>query len=371
MTESAPARSGTLAVKMQLEKLLASSGFRNAPVLGAMLRCIVSEALDGNPEKLDANKIARKALGKGPDFQSSQDSSVRVAANRLRAALRLYYAEEGRLDDVVISLLPGSYEPEITFRSLSSEVSPSERTMAIVDRYQATGTKECNAETLRMINVLLTDDPENPVLLAAKADLLMDAYKHGYSNDPSLVETADLLLERAKSNDPCNGFVSFTMALAALYRGEWSDLDRISRALIEAETASDRALGTWTLSLISSDGAELCEAEPRLFSTFGLPGWLHHAPFLVAYSKGDYEAALISGIKFGMTDWFWGSIDRSAALAQLGLQEAAGAELKHAVSLCPNLLTDPDRILGAYIPDLDTRSHVMEGLEKAGIRSMA
>ena len=336
-----------------------------------MLRFIVEEALNGTSASLNASQIARRALGKRKDFQSSKGSSVRVAANRLRLALRLYYSEEGRQDDIAIALAPGTYEPVIQYRAPTSLTPVLDQATTIMDRYQAIATQECHSETFRMIDKLMMQDPSNPMLMAAKADLLMDSYKHGYSPDPGRIDEAERLLDRAKSNDPDNGYVIFVSALASLHSGDRQELAILARNLVADQDDDNRAIGVWVLSLISDEGVDLCKSETKLFSSPSLPGWIHHAPFLTAYSDGDYETALCSGIRFGIPNWFWGSIDRSAALAQLNLKEAAEAELENAVASCPDLLSDTDRILGTYIPDFDTRAHVREGLERAGLREMA
>jgi hypothetical protein len=97
-----------------LDRVLAAPTFRHAPQLAAFLRFVVEETLAGQSERIKGYTIATEALGRGPDFDPQSDPIVRVEAGRLRRALARYYAGEGRDDDIVIELAPGSYVP--TFR---------------------------------------------------------------------------------------------------------------------------------------------------------------------------------------------------------------------------------------------------------------
>jgi hypothetical protein len=104
----------------------------------------------------------------------------------------------------------------------------------------------------------------------------------------------------------------------------------------------------------------ICSSEVRL----------HHPNFLAFYHRGDYESALSSAIAFGMPDFFWGPLERAAALAQLGMSKAARTELRRAVRLNPQLSEEPRRFLSSYIPNKEVLEHVLGGLEKAGLSEL-
>src|SRR5690606_10209233 len=81
----------------------------------AFFAFVVNEAVAGRGERVKAYSIAVEALGRGADFDPSSDTSVRTTANRLRRALRAYYAnaQDAR---VVICLPTGRYTPSFEFR---------------------------------------------------------------------------------------------------------------------------------------------------------------------------------------------------------------------------------------------------------------
>lgn len=97
------------AARAQLERILASSTFRNADRLSRLLRFTVEQALAdaGNPPK--EYVIALEVFDRPPSFDPRFDSVVRVEARRLRYKLRDYYEGEGRDDPILIDLPKGSY----------------------------------------------------------------------------------------------------------------------------------------------------------------------------------------------------------------------------------------------------------------------
>ena len=96
---------------------------------------------------------------------------------------------------------------------------------------------------------------------------------------------------------------------------------------------------------------------------------MNHARFLASYHAGDYQAALGAAIDFGMPHFIWGAIDRTAALAQLGLLDAARAQLTRLIDLNPHFVENPRWHLNHHIKHHDTLEHVLEGLRKAGLGS--
>lgn len=102
-------------VRAELERLLASDAFRNAPQLAAFLTYVVERKLAGRAGDLKGYTIAVEALGRPADFDPQSDPIVRVEAGRLRRALSIYYAEEGANNPVRIMIPVGAYVP--TFRT--------------------------------------------------------------------------------------------------------------------------------------------------------------------------------------------------------------------------------------------------------------
>jgi tetratricopeptide (TPR) repeat protein len=108
---AAPEVDPALAV-VALKSVLASDAFRAAWRARDFLAYIVSETLQGRGSQLSERTVARRALGRGPDFDGRTDSSVRVQARRVRQGLQEYYAGAGAHDEVRIVLPTGTYVPE-------------------------------------------------------------------------------------------------------------------------------------------------------------------------------------------------------------------------------------------------------------------
>jgi serine/threonine-protein kinase len=108
-------------VQDQLEKVLASEAFRNAPRLSEFLRFSVGAALRGEAGQIKEYLIGVEVFPRGPDYDPRIDPVVRVEARRLRAKLREYYEQEGRQDALRIHFPKGGYAPVFESR----ETAPS------------------------------------------------------------------------------------------------------------------------------------------------------------------------------------------------------------------------------------------------------
>jgi len=105
-----------LAIKVQLERILASAVFKNSGVLTSFLRYVVTETIEGRVNEIKEYSIAVNAFGKPADFNPQLDAVTRIHAGRLRRGLLEYYSGEGMQDQMIISLKKGSYVPEFTIK---------------------------------------------------------------------------------------------------------------------------------------------------------------------------------------------------------------------------------------------------------------
>src|SRR5262249_6204936 len=64
-------------------------------------------------EELKESVIGVEVFERSPDYNPKKDAIVRIEAGRLRARLGEYYAEAGKLDELVIELPKGGYVPVI------------------------------------------------------------------------------------------------------------------------------------------------------------------------------------------------------------------------------------------------------------------
>jgi TolB-like protein/Tfp pilus assembly protein PilF len=99
------------AVRLQLNRILASKTFHQVDRLKRFVRFIVLESVAGRGGELKEYVIGVQVFGKEPSFDPRTDPIVRVQARRLRARLVRYYREEGQGDEVIVDLPKGGYSP--------------------------------------------------------------------------------------------------------------------------------------------------------------------------------------------------------------------------------------------------------------------
>ena len=112
-------------VSRELERILSSKVFKKSAVLSNFLRYVVTETLGNKVDEIKEYSIAVKALGKPVDFNPQIDAVIRIHAGRLRRSLLEYYNEEGKGDQILISIIRGSYVPEFSIRNEKTEVISS------------------------------------------------------------------------------------------------------------------------------------------------------------------------------------------------------------------------------------------------------
>lgn len=96
--------------------MLASGVFQGAARASTLLRFVVEETLAGRRDRLKNYTLGAEALGRGDDFDPRTDPIARVEASRLRSRLDLYYATDGAVDPVIITLPKGGYVPAFAER---------------------------------------------------------------------------------------------------------------------------------------------------------------------------------------------------------------------------------------------------------------
>lgn len=98
-----------------LEKILAHKIFAASPKAQDFLRHIITETLAGRAEKLTGTTIAQDVFQKDSDFDSIQDSVVRVTARRVRYMLQDYYLQGTSEPKVKITIPKGKYRPHFEY----------------------------------------------------------------------------------------------------------------------------------------------------------------------------------------------------------------------------------------------------------------
>jgi tetratricopeptide (TPR) repeat protein len=98
-------------IKEALQRILASDSFLRSERLTHFLTYIVEKSLQGQSGDLKEYCVGIAVCGRKDSYDTRTDPVVRVEARRLRSAIDLYYANEGKEDAVQITLPKGGYVP--------------------------------------------------------------------------------------------------------------------------------------------------------------------------------------------------------------------------------------------------------------------
>lgn len=116
-------------VREQLDRILASSLFRNSKRFPEFLRYTVGRALNEDTDGVKERTIGVEAFGREPNYDTNVDPIVRVTAAAIRKRLAHYYQEIGHEHELRIGFARGSYVPEFRFpadQPSSPSAPPSE-----------------------------------------------------------------------------------------------------------------------------------------------------------------------------------------------------------------------------------------------------
>ena len=98
-------------VRVQVERIIASSEFQVSQRNRLFLRYVTDEKLAGRAIDIKAYTIACQVFGRAENFDPSQDPIVRIEAGKLRKALERYYLTAGTSDAIRVEIPKGSYVP--------------------------------------------------------------------------------------------------------------------------------------------------------------------------------------------------------------------------------------------------------------------
>jgi len=130
ISQEGPGEARRRAVEAELERILASAAFRGTKRSQDFLRYVVRCALEGKTELLKERTIGVEIFDRPVDYETGEDSIVRVKANEVRRRLAQYYKEAGRATEVQIEIPAGSYVPGFRWTQAGAEVTvPVRRTV--------------------------------------------------------------------------------------------------------------------------------------------------------------------------------------------------------------------------------------------------
>jgi hypothetical protein len=108
----------------ELKAVLASRYFTRAPKLARLLSYLCEKSFAGESAQIKEYSIGVDVFERGAHFDQDSDSIVRVEANRLRRQLAEFYAREGSLHTLQITIPVGQYVPEFVHPVLPEPAAP-------------------------------------------------------------------------------------------------------------------------------------------------------------------------------------------------------------------------------------------------------
>jgi TolB-like protein/tetratricopeptide (TPR) repeat protein len=112
-------------VRDHLEEVMASHAFAASKRAQNFLQLIVGHALAGQFDCLRERMIGAEMFGRSIDYDTANDSVVRVKATEVRKKLAQYYLETEKKPAIRIELPSGSYVPRFHFAPLTATSLPA------------------------------------------------------------------------------------------------------------------------------------------------------------------------------------------------------------------------------------------------------
>jgi len=102
------------------QKIVASKSFGKSLLLSKFLLYVCHRALSGRTDEISEQQIGVQVFGRKPQYNSAEDNIVRNYARQLRQRLDAYFEDEGRLEELRLSIPRGTYVPTFTRRETAT-----------------------------------------------------------------------------------------------------------------------------------------------------------------------------------------------------------------------------------------------------------
>jgi adenylate cyclase len=234
--------------------------------------------------------------------------------------------------------------------------------------YQCVVTNDARDRAIDALERAIQFDPHYTLCWAMLSEAVCDAYGLRIDYQAEVLTRAKELARRAISLDPSCQHAHWALAYAHFHARERDAFLKSAESTIELNPNNGYLVGisAWAMALVGEWERGLSILKRLMEQNPYYPTWMHLAPYLNHYRKGEFDAALDHANKFNIPDLAWDPILRAAALANVGRPEEAEAALKQFTSTFPVAAADPAHYLRGYIFLDDLVDEVVDGLRKAG-----
>src|ERR1700689_1781457 len=93
------------------QRIVASRSFAKSALLSRFLLYVSEREITGKTDEISEHQIGVHVFGRRPGYHPGEDNIVRNYARQLRNRLEQYFLEEGREEDLRVSIPRGKYVP--------------------------------------------------------------------------------------------------------------------------------------------------------------------------------------------------------------------------------------------------------------------
>jgi len=98
------------------QRIVASKSFAKSSLLSRFLLYVCDRTLNGKTEEISEQQIGVHVFGRRPQYNPAEDNIVRNYARQLRQRLDAYFEEEGKSEDLRLTIPRGTYVPTFVQR---------------------------------------------------------------------------------------------------------------------------------------------------------------------------------------------------------------------------------------------------------------
>lgn len=230
--------------------------------------------------------------------------------------------------------------------------------------------EQVEREFNRTLVEALAEDPDSALLNALVAGNYGGLWQMGVPGVDDALDKVAFHAEKAYSANPAHQIVLGVMSYKCFLFDEKSRFFELYEQAKDSLPNSPMRLGGWAIYMSFfgewERGKELIDRI--LDDNVNVPGWLHGTNCIYYYRLEDYESALVAANKYHIPGLFWGPVSRIATLGQLGRTGEAEADIKTLWEWRPDFADMGRTLFGRMFKEESLIEHLVEGLEKAGLK---
>jgi len=234
--------------------------------------------------------------------------------------------------------------------------------------YQCVVTDEARDSAISALEQAIELAPNYALCWAMLSETVSDAYGLRIDCRSEVVSRARELARRSIALDPNCQHAHWALAYSHFHARQRDGFLRSAEKTIELNPNNGFLVGVtaWAMALAGEWDRGLSMLNRVMDQNPYYPTWMHLAPYLENYRKGEFEAALDHANKFNIPTLAWDPILRAAALSHVGSTDEAGAALGELMTSFPDAAASPAHYLQGYIFIDELVGDVVDGLRKAG-----